>query len=233
MIKINLSQEQFHNKEAARRYLEKIRWSDGVPVCPHCGSKNKHYELKPKKETSELRSGVWKCKDCRTQFTVTIGTIFEDSHVSLDRWLLAVQLLCSSKKGMSAKQIERMLGVSYKTAWFMMHRIRYAMEKNPSLEKLIGIVEVDETYIGGKFKGKRGRGSENKIPVVSLVERKGKVRSFQTKRVTAKNLKEIILQNVDKSSTIMTNEFKSYKGLNKDYKDHQIVNHGKKNILMV
>lgn len=228
MKKINLSQEHFHNKEAARRYLEKIRWSDGIPVCPHCGSKNEHYELKPKKSSSELRSGVWKCKDCRNQFTVTVGTIFEGSHISLDRWLLAVQLLCSSKKGMSAKQIERMLGISYKTAWFMMHRIRYAMEKNPELEKLMGIIEADETYVGGKHSGKRGRGSENKIPVVSLVARKGEVRSFQTKRVTAKNLKEIILQNVDKSSTIMTDEFKSYKGLGKEYKKHLIVNHGEK-----
>lgn len=229
MNKINLTQEQFHNEEAARRYLEKIRWSDGIPVCPHCGSKNKHYELKAKTSKSELRSGVWKCKDCRKQFSVTVRTVFEKSHVPLSKWLLAVQLLCSSKKGMSANQLKRMLDVTYKTAWFMEHRIRYAMEHNYEIEKkLSGIVEADETYIGGKFKGKRGRGSDNKTPVVSLIERKGKVRSFQTDRVTAKNLKEVIRQNVDKSSTIMTDEFKSYHGLNKEFKSHQIVNHGQK-----
>ena len=228
MKKINLNQEHFYNEVAARKYLEKIRWKDGIPVCPHCGSKNNHYELKPKTSTSELRNGVWKCKDCRKQFSVTVGTIFERSHIQLNKWLLAVQLLCSSKKGISSKQIERMLGVSYKTAWFMMHRIRYALEQNPRLSKLIGIVEVDETYIGGKAKGTRGRGANNKIPVVSLVERKGKIRSFQTTRVTAKNLKEIIRENVDKSSMIITDEFKSYHGLKKEFKAHHIINHGEK-----
>ena len=192
MKKIDLNQKHFYNEEEARKYLEKIRWADGIPVCPHCGSKNEHYELKPKTSTSELRNGVWKCKDCRKQFSVTVGTVFERSHMPLNKWLLAVQLLCSSKKGISAKQIERILGVTYKTAFFMMHRIRYAMEQNIQNKKLKGIVEADETYIGGKGKGKRGRGSQKKIPVFSLVERNGKVRSFPVVRVTSKNLKEII-----------------------------------------
>ncbi|GAI79383.1 unnamed protein product, partial [marine sediment metagenome] len=180
MKKIDINQKHFHNEEEARKYLEKIRWAGGRPVCPHCGSINKHYELKPKISTSKLRKGVWKCKDCRKQFSVTVGTVFERSHIPLHKWLMAVQLICSSKKGMSANQLHRLLGITYKTAWFMSHRIRYAMEQNyHNKEKLIGIVEVDETYVGGKGKGKRGRGSKSKTPVFSLVERNGNVRSFK------------------------------------------------------
>lgn len=228
MKKIDLSQKNFYDEEEARKYLEKIRWIDGIPVCPHCGSKNEHYELKPRTSISKLRNGVWKCKDCRKQFSVTVGTVFERSHIPLNKWLLAVQLLCSSKKGISAKQIERMLGVTYKTAFFMMHRIRYAMEQNIQNKKLKGIVEADETYIGGKGKGKRGRGSKKKTPVFSLVERNGRVRSFPVERVTAKNLKEIIRKHVDNTSTIITDEFKSYCGLGKEYPIHYVVNHGEK-----
>jgi len=184
MKKIDLNQKHFYNEEEARKYLEKIRWADGIPVCPHCGSKNEHYELKPKTSTSELRNGVWKCRDCRNQFSVTVGTVFERSHIPLNKWLLAVQLLCSSKKGMSTNQLHRLLGITYKSAWFMAHRIRYAMEQNFQNKKLKGVVEVDETYVGGKGKGKRGRGSLKKTPVFSLVERNGEVRSFPVERVT-------------------------------------------------
>ena len=228
MKKVDISQKHFHDEEEARKYLEKIRWVNGLPVCPHCGSINKHYELKPKNSTSGLRKGVWKCKDCRNQFSVTVGTVFERSHIPLHKWLFAVQLMCSSKKGMSAKQIERMLGVTYKTAWFMMHRIRHAMVQKIQDKKLKGIIEADETYVGGKGRGKRGRGSQKKTPVFSLVERNGKVRSFPVERVTAKNLKEIIRNNVDKTSTLITDEFKSYVGLDKEYPFHHIVNHGKR-----
>lgn len=231
MKKIDINQKHFHNEDSARKYLEKIRWKDGKSVCPHCGSKNDHYPLKPKTSTSELRNGVWKCKDCRKQFSVTVGTVFERSHIPLHKWLLAVQLICSSKKGMSTNQLHRLLGITYKTAWFMSHRIRYAMEQNyQNNEKLIGIVEVDETYVGGKGKDKRGRGSKKKTPVFSLVERNGNVRSFKVGRVTAKNLKEIIRNNVDKTSTLITDEFKSYFGLDKEYPIHYVVNHGKKNM---
>jgi transposase-like protein len=228
MAKLDINQKHFHDEDAAREYLENIRWRDGKPVCPHCGSINKHYELKPKTSDSALRKGVWKCKDCRKQFSVTVGTVFERSHIPLNKWLLAVQLMCSSKKGMSAKQIERMLGVTYKTAWFMMHRIRHAMEQKIQDKKLKGIVEADETYVGGKGKGTRGRGSKSKSPVFSLVERNGKVRSFPVQRVTAKNLKEIIRNNVDETSTIVTDEFKSYQGLDKEYPYHYVINHGEK-----
>jgi transposase-like protein len=154
-----------------------------------------------------------------------VGTIFEDSHIPLHKWLLAIYLLCSSKKGMSAHQLHRSLGVTYKSAWFMAHRIRYAMTQSPLVDKLNGIVEADETYIGGKHHGKRGRGSENKMPVFALVERNGRVRSFKTEKVTAKNLREKIRENVDKHSIVITDEFLAYKNLDKEFA-HYTVNHG-------
>lgn len=228
MKKIDINQKHFQDEDSARKYLENLRWKDGKIICPHCGSINEHYELNPKTSNSELRKGVWKCKDCRKQFSVTVGTVFERSHVPLHKWMLAVQLICSSKKGISATQIERMLGVTYKTAWFMMHRIRHAMVQKIQNKKLKGIIEMDETYVGGKGKGKRGRGSQKKTPVFSLIERNGEVRSFPVERVTSKNLKEIIRNNVDKTSTLITDEFKSYSGLDKEYPIHYVVKHGEK-----
>ena len=219
-----LTKDYFYDAEKAREYLEKMRWSNGV-VCPHCGSLEA-YKLEAKDGSKNpVRNGVYKCKSCRKQFTVTVGTIFEDSHIALNKWLMAIQLLCSSKKGMSAHQLHRMLGVTYKSAWFMAHRIRYAMTQPPVVGKLQGIVEADETYIGGKAHGKRGRGAENKTPVFALVERGGKVRTFKTKTVTAKNLQEKIRENVDKKAIVMTDEFLAYKGLDAEF-EHHTVNHG-------
>jgi len=215
----------FNDEDAARDLLEKLRWSNGV-ACPHCGSLEA-YRLQAKESSkTPVRKGVWKCKACRKQFTVTVGTIFEDSHIPIHKWLLAINLLCSSKKGMSSHQLHRMLKVSYKSAWFMAHRIRYAMSQSPLAEKLQGTIEADETYIGGKAHGKRGRGAENKTPVFALVQRGGKVRSFKTERVTSKNLKEKIREHVTTDSTIMTDEFLAYKGLGKEFADHKTVNHG-------
>jgi len=215
----------FSDEDAARALLEKLRWSNGV-ACPHCGSLEA-YRLQAKESSkTPVRKGVWKCKACRKQFTVTVGTIFEDSHIPIHKWLLAINLLCSSKKGMSAHQLHRMLKVSYKSAWFMAHRIRYAMSQSPLAEKLQGTIEADETYIGGKSHGKRGRGATNKTPVFALVQRGGKVRSFKTERVTGKNLKGMIRDHVNTDSTIMTDEFLAYKGLGKEFASHQTVNHG-------
>ncbi len=219
-----LAKEHFYDTDKAREYLEQMRWTNGV-VCPHCGSLE-IYHLEPKVNSkSPVRSGVYKCKACRKQFTVTVGTIFEDSHIPLNKWLMAIQLLCSSKKGMSAHQLHRMLGVTYKSAWFMAHRIRYAMTQPPVVDKLKGVVEADETYIGGKAHGKRGRGAENKTPVFALVERGGRVRSFKTERVTAKNLSVKIRENVDKKAVIRTDEFLAYKNLGREF-EHHTVNHG-------
>jgi len=213
------------DEDAAREYLERLRWPNGA-VCPHCGVIGA-YKLQPKPNSKKpVRKGVWKCRACRKQFTVTVGTIFEDSHIPLYQWLSAIQFLCASKKGISAHQLHRMLNITYKSAWFMAHRIRYAMEQPPLNKKLQGVIEADETYIGGKTRGKRGRGAENKTPVFALVQRDGDVRSFKTKRVTSKNLKAIIRGNVTTDSAVMTDEFRAYKGLNKEFANHQTVSHG-------
>jgi transposase-like protein len=140
----SLDDPRFTDSFAAADYLEWIRWPSG-PICPHCGEANrKPYRLK------NTTRKLWKCAACRKQYTVTIGTIFESSHVPLHKWLLAFYLLCSSKKGMSAHQLHRMLGVTYKTAWFMFHRVREAMRDPAFTSRLSGTVEADETYIGGK-----------------------------------------------------------------------------------
>src|SRR5438270_5645089 len=141
----DLSEARFQDAEAARKFLEDKRWPDGV-VCPHCGGK-KARQIKAKEGSKKpARLGLYKCADCEQQFTVTVGSIFEDSHVPLNKWLLAIHRMCASKKGMSAHQLHRMLGVTYKTAWFMAHRVRYAMSQPSFQEKMDGVVEADETY---------------------------------------------------------------------------------------
>lgn len=170
-----LNAPHFHDDDKARAYLEKIRWPKG-PVCPHCGVVGDHYRLQGEKH----RRGLLKCKDCRKQFSVTVGTVFERSKIPLSKWLMAAYLLCSSKKGISSHQLHRTLDVTYKTAWFLTHRIREAM-KDTSTDQLggrgtSGVVEVDETYFG-KTKG-LGKGAHlsKKQKVFALVERQGCVR---------------------------------------------------------
>ncbi|MFB3926463.1 MAG: IS1595 family transposase [Syntrophales bacterium] len=221
METIGFNSPCFQDENEARLYLEKVRWPNG-PVCPHCGSTEEHYAIKGK----SVRPGLWKCRKCRKQFSVTVGTVFESSHIPLNKWLYAAFLLCSSKKGMSAHQLHRMIEVTYKTAWFMFHRLRYAMDQETG--QLQGTIEADETYVGGKARGKRGRGAEKKTPVFALVERNGKVMSMPVERVTGKNLKTIIRENVHQSATIMTDDFASYKGLDKHFPFHHVINHGRK-----
>src|SRR6266571_9257127 len=155
-----------NDPDAAREYLENRRWGANGAVCPHCGGADP-YKLTPKATSKKPgRKGLYKCKACRKQFTVTVGTIFEDSHIPLDKWLIAIYLMCSSKKGISAHQIHRMLSLSYKAAWFMCHRIRYAMGQPPMQQKLSGVVEADECYIGGhKRGGGYGPYAGGKVPV--------------------------------------------------------------------
>jgi transposase-like protein len=227
MEKIGFSAPYFTDEDQARLYLEKLRWPDG-PVCPHCGAKDGHYPLQAKEGSKEsVRKGVWKCNKCRKQFSVTVGTVFERSHVPLSKWLLATYLICSSKKGISSHQIHRMLGVTYKTAWFMTHRIRYAMDQKPK-RKLMGVVEADETYVGGKAPGKRGRGAWNKTPVFSLVERNGKVVSTVVERVTGRNLRAFMVKNVASTAKIMTDDYVIYSGVNVLFASHDVVQHKKK-----
>jgi transposase-like protein len=217
--------KQFSDEDTARAYLEDLRWPNG-PVCAHCGA-TEPYRIAPG-NGSKTRKGLWKCKVCQKQFTVTVGTIFEDSHIPLSKWLLAIHLLCASKKGMSAHQLHRMLGITYKSAWFMAHRIRYAMTQPPLVDKLRGIVEADETYIGGKRSGRAGRGALNKTPVVALVERKGRVRSFPMDRVTGKNLRAAIREHVDPSARLMTDDFIPYKTVSPFVAQHDTITHSKK-----
>lgn len=218
---------RFGNEEAARELIERLRWPNG-PVCPRCGCRE-IYRLTPNGNFGNHgRKGLLKCKVCRKQFTVTVGTIFEDSHIPLHKWLMAIYLICSSKKGMSAFQLHRMLGITYKSAWFMGHRIRFAMTQSPLSKKLSSIVEADETYVGGKAHGKRGRGAENKTKVFSLIQRDGDTKSFVVDNVRGKTLKKLIKDNVIETAHVMTDEFKAYNGLKKQVAKHSTVEHGKK-----
>ncbi len=213
-------------EDEAREYLEHIRWPSG-PVCPRCGVENA-YRLSAHSESKRgVRGGVLKCRACRKQFTVTVGTIMEGSHISLVKWVMAFHLLCSSKKGMSALQLQRNLGIgSYKSAWHLAHRIRYAMTQEPLAHMLKGTVEVDETYVGGvtRGKGRVGKGSPSKTPVVALVERGGAVRPRVIGRVNAKTLKQAIRDFVDPEATIYTDDASIYRKLGQEYR-HESVNH--------
>jgi transposase-like protein len=218
-------QSRFGTDEKARRYLEEIRWPNGV-VCSHCknSDQKKIWEIKAN-EASKIRAGLYQCAECKKQFTVTVGTIFEDSHIPLRKWLVAWYLLCSSKKGISSLQIQRMLGLgSYRTALFMMHRIRYALKQPAFTTMLKGTVEVDETYIGGKAKGKGGGFKGNKTAVVSLVERGGTKRSFVMERVTGPSLRNAIMEHVQDGSVVCTDDSHSYRALPKIFK-HKSVKH--------
>jgi transposase-like protein len=213
----------FSDPTAAAEFLEGVRWPNGA-VCPHCSTERAPYRLNSKATKRRL----WKCPACRKQFTVTVGTIFEGSHVPLNKWLLAFYLLCSSKKGMSAHQLHRSIGVTYKTAWFMFHRIRHAMADPDFQRAMTGVVEVDETYIGGKTKGgKRGRGAPNKTAVVTLVQRDGVSRSFRAANVTARELQGAVIRHVDRSARIMTDQFRSYQGLDESFVSHETVDHSR------
>lgn len=226
-----LNQPHFQDAEKAREYLEALRWANGV-VCPHCGSIKAHYKLKGK----ATRPGVYKCVDCSEQFTVTVGTVFERSKIALHIWLQAVHLMCASKKGISSKQLERMLGVTYKTAWFMSHRIREAMTSSPDglLGSGGGTVEADETYWGNSHQSKISklvgpvRGGSMKEKVFALVERDGKARSFHVQTVSSKSMKAVMDKHVSKDANLMTDEAPIYKSIGKEYASHESVKHSAK-----
>jgi len=215
-----------YTEEQARDYFERLRWPNG-PVCPHCGTENQATRLQGK----SARPGTFQCNSCREQFTVTVKSVMEDSHLPLATWAKAFHFMCASKKGISALQLQRMLGLgSYRTAWFLAHRIREAMKCEPVAGMLKGTVEVDETYVGGQLKNchKGMNRLVNKTPIVALVERDGKSKAFAVKKIDGRILRSLIRNNIDRSqSTLMTDEHVGYiRAGNKFKGGHQTVSHG-------
>jgi transposase-like protein len=216
---INLAQltESFGTDEKCRKALEQLRWPDG-PKCPRCKAK----------ATPIANRFQYDCDECHYQFSVTAGTIFHDSHLSLWKWFITVAILCEAKKGMSACQIQRTVGMSYKTAWYLCHRIRAAMVET-GRPKLGGEIEMDETYVGGKGHGPgiRGRGTK-KRPVIGIRQRNGELRMFHAKEVTGRALEKFLKENVGEDVDVFfTDEFSAYRGIAKRVGlKHEAVQHG-------
>ena len=217
--------QRYSDDDAARALLESLRWPKG-PVCPHCGFM-KVYKLTPKPTSKRPgRQGLYKCGACRKQFTVTVGTIFEDSHIPIGKWLMAIFIVGSSKKSVSAHQLHRMLQITYKSAWFMAHRLRYAMGPNTPFSQLLkGTVEVDETFVGGK--GDTRTKHLRQTPVVALIERGGQMRASVVSNVTQKNLGKVLSETVDRSAIVNTDQHGAYRNPLKAYRRHDVVNHSK------
>ena len=218
----DLSNPIFHDADKAREWLEARVWKDGR-ICPHCGVVDQSTLMKGQSH----RPGLYQCNACREPFTVTVGTLYERSKVPLNKWLMVTHLLMASKKGMSALQVSRMIGLSYKTTWFLCHRIRESLRDTPDL-KLGGqnkVVEADESYVGGKAKNRAFREAAPKKAVVSLVERDGHVRSFHVANVTASTVRPIIAKNVETVTNLMTDEAPLYGKIGKTMNSHRTVNH--------
>lgn len=231
-----LSRPYFHDEAAAFEHVERILWPEG-PVCPKCGNCDKHYKLtgvrtKPSKKNPEgiERHGLYKCAECRAQFTVRIGTIFEETHLPLHKWLQAIHLICSSKKGISSNQLHRVLEVTLKTAWFLSHRIREAM-RSDDFTPMGGngkTVEADETYIGRLADVPMSKGTAHKNTVLTLVERGGIARSFHIDSASAARVVPIVRANIAKESHLMTDEGRQYVRVGKDFAAHGRVEHSAK-----
>ena len=218
---MNITAPIFHDEAKALAHIEASRWN-GEPTCPHCGS------LAVRKMGGKTQAGMFLCNDCRDKFTVRTGTVMERSHIALHKWLLATHLMAASKKGMSALQMSRMLGVTYKSAWFLCHRIREAMDGAAPTGPLggpDGVVEADETYVGGKARNRATRKPAPKKAVVALVERDGRARSFHVANVNAKDVRALVVTNVDRASTLMTDESPIYTRMGREFAYHGKVNH--------
>jgi len=220
-----LTDPVFHDEDAARAYLEEARWANGR-FCPHCGSTDKTAPV----GGPSMGPGWYYCSACKDKFTIRNGSVMERSHIQLHKWLLAFRLMASSKKGISAHQLRRSLGVTYKSAWFLAHRIREAMrDDNPApLGGADKFVEADETYVGGKARNRAYKAPAPKKPVVSLVERGGRVRSQHVREVTAANLRPILVAEIDKASHLRTDESGVYWTVGEKFASHRTVNHSKK-----
>ena len=219
-----LNQPYFQDEDAAYAKLESIVWPNGA-VCPHCGSADKMRRM----GGTATRPGLYKCYACRKQSRVTVGTVFESSHVKLHVWLQAMYLMCSSKKGISSNQLARTLGVTVKTGWFMAHRLREAMASGVGLPPMGGegaVVEIDETFIGQKKDMPKQRGYAHKHAVLTLVERGKGSRSFHVDGTAAADLLPVIKANVDPKTQVMTDEAGQYAHLKKHFAGHDFVRHG-------
>lgn len=209
---------RFIDPVAARKHLEALRWPNGAE-CPHC-------ELINATAVTGGREGLYQCNSCREQFTVTVGTVFERSKIALNKWMLATHLLCASKKGMSAAQIARMLGVTYKTAWFMMHRIREAMKDDGAPLGGEGkTVEADEAFVGGKKNRRLSGKVAKKKKIVTLVERDGRARSFHVANIHANNVRAALVTNIDRKSKLMTDDARIYWAVGKEFAEHHALLH--------
>ena len=217
---MDITNKIFTDENAAREHLEALRWPDGA-YCPHCGE----CEAITKLQGKSTRPGVYKCRSCRKPFSVTVGTLFERSKIKLHKWVLATHLMSASKKGISAHQLHRMLGVTYKTAWFMAHRIREGMREKADgpLGGKGKTVEADETFIGGKRKSSQKR--KGKEAVVSLVERGGQIRSFHVAKVNAVTLKPILYKQIDRASKLSTDQANYYVTAGHQFASHMTVDH--------
>jgi transposase-like protein len=225
MSAADIQAKAFTDNNVAREAIEALMWPDG-PVCPHCRSMGKIGRV----EGKSARPGLYYCGDCKKQFTVTVGTIFERSKVPLSKWWFAIHLLAAGKKGMSAHQLHRMIGVTYQTAWFMEHRIRKAM-RDGALSPMGGdggVVEIDETYIGRKDGFEVKQGAWHKNTILTLVERDGRARSFHVDNATKENIVPIIRENIDREAHIMTDEASRYSKIGSEFAKHDVVDHSRK-----
>lgn len=221
--------ERFGTEEDARAYLENVRWPNG-PYCPHCGNGDaKRIHKIAANLDSGVRAGLHRCNECGKQFTVTVGTIFEDSHIPLNKWLIAFYAMNAAKTQVSALQLQRQLKIgSYRSAWFMCHRIRHALRDTEHADQLGGIVTADESYFGGQRRGK-GRGfNPDKTPVVSLMEQGGRVRSTVVEKVTGPELSALIKKHVAKDAHLQTDQLDYYVPIGEEYASHKSVNHSHK-----
>jgi transposase-like protein len=220
----NLTDPIYTDADKAREHFETIRWPQG-PICSHCGTVDQATLVQGKSH----RAGMFQCNACRQPFSVTTGTVMESSHIPLNKWALAFHLMAASKKGVSAHQLHRMLGITYKSAWFMAHRVREAMGGNDGapMGNGGGTVEVDETYIGRKPGRKKMRGTGHKMAVMSLVERGGSVRSFRITEFDGKTLSDILDKNVARAAHLRTDEYPTYGKYGHHFASHETVNHGK------
>jgi len=221
--KADLRNAIFYDDDAARQHLESMLWPSG-PFCPRCGVTGDRITKLQGKST---RPGVYKCKDCRKPFSVTVGTVMERSHIPLSKWLLAAQLMTSSKKSMSAHQLHRMLGTSYEAAWFLSHRLREAatdVDRGAALGGENKVIEADEAYIGGKARNKAFGPPPKKMAVFTLVERDGEAQSRHVADVTAKTLREAIVTQASRKSYLMTDEALVYERLGREFAGHGTVN---------